>query len=191
MSLTLPSTNRRSRFNSGMSADAKAAFQQPEVQSYIKKMRGRLQEARAGERGTQGNIRSDINKFVMPILAETYQPLATARGLTNTPQGRINYMKLYNDALSRASNAVLDANWSNILITQRDQQKDERLQSKYASNPLALLKARKGAHRVSIQRWWMINKNDAIKSLTDIARNNPASMFESLPPSGGVNDIIY
>ena len=157
--------------------ESSAAFRDPYVSASIRRLRGRLSEARRGERQAQGNVRSDLNKFIMPKLVESHPQLRTARAQTTTQQGRIAYMRLYNSALSTLTDQILNGNWNNILTLDRDKERDAKLQAKYGSNVNGLLKARKAAHRVSIQRWWMFNKQAVMQQALGIIQSNPDAVL--------------
>ena len=170
---TQPNSNSGRARRSALPPESSAAFRDPYVSAHIKRLRGRLTEARRGERQAQGSVRSDVNKFLMPKLVEGHPQLRTARAQTSTQQGRIAYMRLYNAALSTLTDQIIGGNWNNILTLDRDKQRDAKLQAKYGGNVSALHKARKAAHRVSIQRWWMLNKAALIQRVDSIISSNP------------------
>ena len=151
------------------------AFQDPIVSGHIRKLRGQLAEARAGQRRSQGSVRSDLNKFIMPKLVQLHPQLQAAKAQTTSQQGRVGYMRLYNAALSTLTNQIINSNWNNILTLDKDKERDAKLQQKYGSNMSELLKARKAAHRVSIQRWWMFNKARMLQTIDNIVSQNPDS----------------
>ena len=157
--------------------EATAALANPYVASRLRRLSGRLSEARRGERQAQGNVRSDLNKFIMPKLVEGHPQLRSAKAQTTSQQGRIAYMRLYNSALSTLTDQLINANWNNILIYDAEKQRDAKLQAKYGGNMTGLLKARKAAHRGSIQRWWMFNKQSVMQQALGIIQSNPDAVL--------------
>ena len=73
------------------------------------------------------------------------------------------------------TNSILDSNWDDILYTESDKVKDQKLKAKGLSGE-PLLRARKAAHRNAIQRWWMLSKEQTMGDIIRTIAVSPANV---------------